>query len=299
MPRFWTLCFSTIIVLAGNMNASAQITTNNALPVGKGKGIVRVQHKLVRATGDPSGVNRELLVQATPVVGVYGITPRLSVFGVVPVLDKSLTLSTPEQRIERGSDIGLGDVRLFTRYDVYRSSTAKRILSIAPLVGLELPTGNNDRRDSLGSLPQPLQRGSGSWDPFGGIVFTWQNLEWFYTLSTSYQLNTEAHGFKFGNEYRLDGVIKYRLFPRELRSGVPGYFYLDLESNLIWEEKNELNGTADNNSGGMTWFVDPGLQYITQKFVFEAALQLPALQDLNGNALEIDFATTLSIRMNL
>lgn len=289
-----------LVIFAGLFTeAAGQITTNNALPVGKGKGIVRVQNKIIRATGDPTDADRDLLVKAFPVVGVYGITSRLSVFGVLPVLDKSLSLDTPQQRIDRDPGFGVGDARLFTRYDMYRSSAAGHILSISPLAGLELPTGNDDRHDSFGRLPQPLQLGSGSWDPFAGIVLTYQTREWFFDVATSYQINTEANNFEFGDDYRLDGVIKYRLFPRELGPGVPGFFYLDLESNLIWQGKNTMNGSTDSNSGGTTWYGDPGLQYITQKFVFEAAIQLPLVQNLNGTALENNFITSLSIRMNL
>ena len=40
----------------------AQITTNTALPVGKGEGIVRLQSKLIRSTGDPSPMDRDLRV---------------------------------------------------------------------------------------------------------------------------------------------------------------------------------------------------------------------------------------------
>lgn len=279
--------------------AVAQITTNNALPVGKDKGIFRAQYKIIRATGDPSPMDRELLVQAFPVVGVYGITSRLSVFGVVPLLDKSLTLNTPQQRIERSSEFGLGDSRLFARYDIYRSSTAGTIFSIAPLAGLELPTGQDNEDDSFGRVPQPLQLGSGSWDPFAGIVASYQTLEWFFDVATSYQMNTEANGFEFGDEYRLDGVVRYRIFPREIGPGVPGFGYINLETNLIWQDKNQINSQADPNSGGTTWFTAPGLQYITQKFVFETAIQLPVAQNLNGNALETDFITTLSVRINL
>ena len=289
-----------LIIFAGLLTeVAAQITTNNALPVGKGKGIVRTQNKIIRSTGDPTNADRELLALAFPVVGVYGITSRFSVFGVLPVHNKSLTLNTPQGQVERDTGFGIGDTRFFTRYDIYRSSTAGSILSISPMAGLELPTGRDGQRDSLGRLPWPLQRGSGSWNPFGGVVLTYQTREWFFNIATSYQINTEADNFESGNEYRLDGVIKYRLFPREIGPDTPGFFYLDLESNLILQGKNTGNGSVDNNSGGTTWFVDPGLQYITQKFVFEAAIQLPVVQGLNGTALETDYITTLSIRMNL
>jgi hypothetical protein len=45
--------------------------------------------------------------------------------------------------------------------------------------------------------------------------------------------------------------------------------------------------------------VVPGLQYITQRVVIEGAVQLPAVQDGNGTALERDFITTLSLRVNI
>jgi len=298
--RFLKLSMSLIVFILGfSIGVHAQITTNNALPVGEGKAIFRVQNKIIRATGDPTSTDRELLVQAFPVVGVYGITPRLTVFGVVPVLDKILSLTTPQGRISRGGDFGLGDARLFARYDVYRKSSRGKILSFSPFGGAELPTGANKQRDEFGRVPPKLQRGSGSVDPFFGAVLTYQTLQWFFDAATSYQINTEANNFEFGDEYRLDGVVKYRLFPRELRSGVPGFFYILLESNLIIQDNNEVNGISNLNSGGTTWFADPGLQYITRKFVFEGAIQLPVVQDLNGNALETNFITTLSVRINI
>jgi len=298
--KFWKLGMSLLIIILGlSLKSFAQITTNNALPIGKGKAIFRVQNKIIRATGDPTEANRELLLQAFPVVGVYGITPRLALFGVLPVLDKSLTLTAPQGRITRSGNFGLGDARLFARYDIFRKSSKGKILSISPFGGAELPTGSDNERDNFGRLPQPLQLGSGSVGPFFGAVLTYQTLQWFFDAATSYQVNTKANNFTFGNEYRLDGVVKYRLFPRELRSGVPGFFYILLESNLIIQDNNEVNGVNDPNSGGTTLFADPGLQYITRKFVFEGAIQLPVVQDLNGNALETDFITTLSVRVNI
>lgn len=287
------------LFLGFSIGVHAQITTNNALPVGEGKGIFRVQNKIIRAAGDPTNSNRELLVQAFPLVGVYGITPRLALFGVLPVLDKSLTFTAPQGRITRSGNFGLGDARLFVRYDIFRKSSKGKILSISPFGGAELPTGSDNERDNFGRLPQPLQLGSGTVDPFFGAVLTYQTLQWFFDAATSYQINPEANNFTFGNEYRLDGVVKYRLFPRELRSGVPGFFYLVLESNLIIQNNNQINGFDDPNSGGTIWFADPALQYITRKFVFEGAIQLPVVQNLNGMALENDFITTLSIRINI
>lgn len=282
--------------------AAAQITTNTALPVTEGRGIVRLQSKVLRSTAS-GPMNREVTAYAFPVVGVYGVTPDWAVFGVLPILDKNLDATIPRgsragDRVERGPT-GIGDARLFSRYTIWTRDRAGQTQRLAPLAGLEMPTGDDDARDKLGRLPQPLQLGSGSWDPFAGLVFTWQTLQWQVDVSPVYQLNTDANGFEFGDEARLDVASKYRLWVNDRSGGVPGFFYANLETNLIWQGKHEIQGQDNPNSGGTTWLVAPGLQYITRRVVVEAAVQLPAAQDVSGTGLEQDFITTLSLRVNL
>lgn len=277
--------------------ATAQITTNTALPVTQGRGIFRVQSTVVRATGT-GPTNRELTTYGFPAVGVYGISPKWAVFGIVPILDKNLDVTTPQGRVERGPT-GLGDVRLFVRYTVWTRNRAGQTQRLAPLAGIETPIGTDDETDDFGRLPRPLQLGSGSWDPFLGIVFTWQTLQWQVDFSPVYEFNTEANGFEFGNEVHLDVASKYRLWSNDGGTGVPGFFYANLEANLIRQGGNEILGQDDPNSGGTTWLIAPGLQYVTRRVVIEGAVQLPAVQDLNGTALEQEFITTLSLRINL
>jgi hypothetical protein len=275
----------------------AQITTNTALPVSEGRGLLRVQSKIIQA--DAGGAQRpDLSVFGFPLVGAYGVTQDLTVFGVAPILDKNLEVTPQGRRIERGAT-GLGDVRLFARYTVWSRNRAGQTQRVAPLAGIETPTGDDDEADEFGRLPQPLQLGSGSWDPFFGAVFTWQTLQWQVDVSPVYEVNTEADNFEFGDEARLDVASKYRVWTHEREGKVPGFFYANLETNVIWQGKNEIGNQDDPNSGGTAWFVAPGVQYVTRKFVVEGAVQLPALQDGNGMALEDDFITTLSVRINI
>ena len=41
---------------------------------------------------------------------------------------------------------------------------------------MEIPTGEGDERDSVGTLPQPLQLGSGAVDVIAGGAYTFQTL---------------------------------------------------------------------------------------------------------------------------
>ncbi|MFB6249327.1 MAG: transporter [Salinibacter sp.] len=291
-----------LLLLLGAAPAAAQITTNTALPVTKDRGRLRVQSVVRRSTGG-GPMNREVTAYAFPVVGAYGLTADLALFGVLPILDKNLDATIlrgprTEQRVERGPT-GLGDARLFARYTAWTRNRAGETQRLAPLAGIELPTGADAETDDLGRLPRPLQLGSGSWDPFAGFVFTWQTLRWQVDVSPVYQINTQAHGFEFGDEGRLDVATKYRLWVHGRSGGGPGFLYGNLETTLIWQETNEIRGVENPDSGGTAWLLAPGLQYVTRTFVVGAAVQLPAAQDANGTALEREFVTTLSLRVNI
>lgn len=278
--------------------AAAPETFNTALPVAKGEFIFREQFLYRRASDDPSTADRELEVLGGVSVLGYGVTGDFAVFGVLPYLDKELDLTTPGgQRVSRSTN-GIGDAQLFGRYTIFRDDVPGRTFRIAPFAGIKMPIGDDDERDSLGRLPQPLQLGSGSWDPFGGVVVTYQTLDYQVDAQVAYRANTEANDFEFGDEFRFDASLQYRLWPRELGPGVPGFLYGVFETNLLHQAKNEVSGTSDPNSGGTKLFLSPGLQYVTKQWVLEAIVQLPVVQDLNGTALEDDFTVLAGFRLN-
>lgn len=296
LALFRALLVASLVV--ASQPASAQITTSTALPVHEGELIIRPQSTFRRATGDASGLNRELSVLALPTVAVYGATERLALFGIVPYLDKQLKLDTPSGRVTRG-DSGLGDITFLARYSLWQDDHPGETFRFAPFVGLKTPTGEDDETDSIGRLPQPLQLGSGSWDPIIGSTFTWQTFDREFDASASYKFTTEANNFDFGDTARLDLSYQHRLWPQEFAGeGVPDFIYGVLETNLIWQDESELGGSSDPNSGGFKWFLAPGIQYISKRFIIEAAVQIPLFQNLNGNALEDDFIVTAGFRVN-
>lgn len=283
---------------AGPPARAAPQTFNTALPVASGEFIFREQFFYIKSSDDPGPADRDLeVVGAVSVLG-YGASPDLALFGAVPLLDKRLELDGPGGRRIARDTSGVGDVRLFGRYTVFQDDAPGRNFRIAPFAGVELPTGDDDDRDALGRLPQPLQLGSGSFDPFFGVVGTWQTLDYQIDGQASYEVNTEANGFEFGDVLRFDASLQYRLWPQELGPGVPGFLYGVLEGNLIFQGENEVAGGDDPDSGGTTFFLAPGLQYVTKRWVLEAIAQLPAVQDLNGDALESDYVVRAGFRFN-
>jgi len=277
---------------------AAPQTFNTALPVAESEFVFRGQFVYRKATGDPGSADRRLRVLGGVSVLGYGVTGDLAVFGVLPYLDKRMDLTMPDgQRLTRNT-FGIADARLFGRYTVFKVNTPGRTFRLAPFFGLEFPTGDDNHEDSLGRLPAPLQLGSGSWDPFGGIIVTYQTLDFQFDGQASYKLNTKANDFEFGDEARLDISLQYRVWPRELGQGIPGFLYVILEGNLTYRDKNEIGGVKDPNSGGMTFFLSPGIQYVTKRWIIEGIVQLPVSQNLNGTALKDDYAFRAGFRIN-
>ena len=276
---------------------SAPITFNTAITLVPGEFVLREQYVLDRSGDDPGGADRDRTVQGAISALGYAVNKDLMLFGVLPYLDKRLESTVDGARRARSAR-GIADLRLFGRYTVFRKNFKGGLIRVSPFAGLEFPTGDDDERDSFGRLPASVQLGSGSWDPFGGLVATYQTLEFEIDGQIAYQANTGGGPVEFGDVARADASIQYRIWPRELGSGLPAFVYGVLEANLIHRGRNEAGGVTDPNSGGTTVFLVPGLQYASKRWVFEAAVQLPVFQDLNGTALEKDTIVRAGFRFN-
>lgn len=276
---------------------AAPITFNTALPVAEGEFVARAQLIVNQSGDDPSGAERDRTATAILSVLGYGVNSKLAVFGVLPYLDNELKVTVVGQRQTRTAS-GFGDLSVFGRYTVVQRNMPGRNFRVAPFAGIKAPTGDDDKRDAFGRLPASVQVGSGSWDPFAGVVLTYQTLAYQVDGQFSYQAKNEANGFEAGDVARLDASLQYRLLPREFSGGLPDFLYAVIETNLIHQQENRVNGSEDPNSGGTRLFLTPGIQYVTKRWIAEAALQLPVSQNLNGSALENDYIARLSFRFN-
>ncbi len=243
-------------------------------------------------------MSRDLDALVAATVLFYGVDSRLMVLGVLPFMYKRIELTTPAGRVARHTT-GFGDLTTVVRYTALAIDKPGETFRIAPFAGLKLPTGAQNEADALGRYPQPFQLGSGSWDPLGGAVLTWQTLRWELDVSGTYQLRTEANDFRAGDEARGDASFQWRLIPwGSLGAGVPSYLFGVLETAAVWDGKDKVSGTKNPDSGGFTWYVTPGLQWISERSIVEAAVEIPVVQQTNGLALKNDFIAVLSFRQS-
>lgn len=283
-----------MLMFAGPLHA-APISFNTALPVHEGGLLFRGQAIWTRSRGDPSPLGREMDVVAVPSVLVYGATSKLALMGVFPYLDKRLKVAAAGAIREAS---GLGDIVTIARREVFARNRAGRTARGALFAGMKWPTGRNEESDALGPLPKTVQLGSGSYDPIVGTVWTVQSLSGQVDADLSYRRNTRADGFKFGDVLAQNISFQYRLRPRVLEDeGVPGYLYGVLEAGSVYRAKDEAGGIKDADSGGYQLFLTPGVQWVAKRVVVEAAARLPAVQELNGQALKTDYQLIGSARI--
>ncbi len=279
----------------GSLSA-APITFNTALPVAKGAFINREQ-VIVKRLKDDGPMNRDLEVTGILSLIGYGMTPKLAVFTAIPYLNKSLDLTIKDQKFSRSSE-SIGDVRMFARYTLLQQDERSKTFRIAGFGGLKAPTGKDNKTDNLGRLPIPMQTGSGAWDSFAGLVMTYQTLDYQIDSQLNFEKNGRANHFQAGNEIRADISFQYRLFPQQMSSNTHSFVYGVMEANLINQKKHRISGESDPDSGGTILYLTPGIQYVTSKYILEAAVQLPAIEKLHGNALETDYIFTTGFRIN-
>ena len=282
-PIIRQLVGALLLTIGFGVSASwaAPIATNTALPVSANEIILREQLVATHSSDSFGGTNRQVnRFEARTVLG-YGLTSKLAVFGVLPLVNIDRTIGDVST-----SEFGLGDAALLARYEVFRSDQLGRTIRVAPYAGVRLPTGRDGKT------------GDGSVDVFGGLIATVASTKWVLDSQLRYDHNREADGFDRGDSTSFETSFQYRLSPGTVTQETKAFIFGVLEFSAIHYERNLLGGVTDPNSGGNQIFLTPGLQYSTRRWIADLGVKVPIVNDLNGTALEPDYSILASIRVN-
>ncbi|MGR3304313.1 MAG: hypothetical protein ACUZ8I_17685 [Candidatus Scalindua sp.] len=293
----FSLLFIFILCITSTPSWAVSINSPVGLTPAKDQIIIRTQVKYKHVSDDPTSFDRDTWTLSVPTTFVYGFTEKFSGIATIPYIRRKQRTNSGTERITRKTS-GLGDITLLSKYRIYTKDLPGATSRLSLLGGLELPTGRSGDSDSVGKLSRTFQTGSGSWDPILGAAFSNQTLddEWDYNLT--YQFNTEAHNFEFGDVLKYAIAYQKRLLPWELPDeGIYTQFNAVLEINGEWKQKNRDMSGSVADSGGNTIYVSPGIQIASKRFVAETSFQIPVFQDLNGSQVETDYIAVTSLRV--
>ena len=292
-----SLLIALILWFASTPSWAVSINSPVGLTPAKGQKIIRTQVKYKRVSDDPTSSDRDTWTLSIPTTFVYGFTEKFSGIATITYIYRKQRTNSGSDRITRKTS-GLGDITFLGKYRIYTKDFPGATSRLSLLGGLELPTGRSGDSDSVGKLSRTFQTGSGSWDPIIGATYSNQTLdnEWDYNLT--YQFNTEAHNFEFGDVLKYTIAYQKRLLPWELPDeGLYTQFNAVLELNGEWKQRNRNESGSVDASGGNIIYLSPGLQVASKRFVAETSVQLPVFQDLNGTQVETDYVIITSLRV--
>jgi len=97
----------------------------------------------------------------------------------------------------------------------------------------------------------------------------------------------------------LGDLMNYDL---SLSYHVPGKLSLDLvlEANGEWKQKEEIDGSKDENTGGHILYLSPGMRVrLNNALSAFITVGFPVIQDLNGIQSDTNFRTLFGISVGL
>ena len=230
-------------------------------------------------------LEQRVTVWITPVAVPYNLFKDKFQLGVIiPFMKVDLNTS--------GKDIsssGIGDLRLFAKYLVYQYDRKNKTIRVASKAGVKLPTGAEKDVPALGT---------GSTDFFFTTVAGWVEGRVGVYLEGIYNLNTSKGSVDFGNSFSYNLAFGYRLLPAVYEIYPSPQLNAYLEINGTTAAKSEVNGVTNENSGGTTIFLSPGIQYVGgRRWLIEASLQYPIVNEPNGTQLGTDWTVSFGARI--
>ncbi len=276
-------------------NAQAQgpsINTDTPIMLGlQGRGLrtfTKFVHKttLLQAGSEINDdMNRQANVRITPVIIPYTLfNERFQVGVIVPFMDIDF-----DSRTQQTASRGIGDFRLFTKYLLYQRDRKLETFRIAAKAAVKLPSGNENKSPALGS---------GSTDYAFSTVAGWIKNRIGLYLEGIYNLNTSNGSTNFGDSFVYNFAFGYRLLPAIYETYPSPQLNGFLEINGATTGRNRINGQIIENSGGTIVFLSPGLQFVGgRKWLLEASLQYPLIQQPNGTQLATDWTISLGTRI--
>lgn len=226
--------------MLANSAYAVSVNSDVGLTPAKDQTIVRVQSRYKKVSDDPTALDRETKTLSVSVTIVHGFTERFAGILSIPwIYRRHKTLSGAE-RITREME-GLGDISLLGKYRLYTKDEIGVTSRLSVISGVELSTGRTGDEDAHGKLPRTLQAGSGGVDGILGTAFTHQTLDDEWDTNLTYQWNSEANDFEFGDVLKYTVAYQKRVLPWILpEEGMYRQWNLVLELNGEWKQKMKI-----------------------------------------------------------
>ncbi|MBC8423826.1 hypothetical protein H8E07_06855 [bacterium] len=274
-------CLAAVLFCSLGMvdDARASISIDSGLTPAAKRWILRTQVRVMSREAPAGQGDMSMSRLIVPLVIVHGLSSDLTV-GARQVYDsRTMTLNGVDTNTS-----GPGDLYLFAKYKMLRVNTRAYTLGIAPILGIEPPTG----ADGISS---------DSWDLYTGLYASGRKGAWALDVNVGYDARGVAgvaqNGADPGDELGLDLSLSRQIPVRGSRRTS-----LAPVLELTWRTvgANTRAGAALPNSGETTLRIAPGLKFTVDSLIIEGLLSIPVAHDPTGQQLEAGTMGLLGIR---
>ncbi len=241
----------------------------------------------------------------------YAFSDRFFLGAMGMYVNKDMSMINRANRKARMQSQGIGDTMLMTKTLVYADDHLFPTNQVSILLGVSIPTGSIDQDERGGLLPYSMQLGSGTFDPFVGILYEGSRTPYWWGVNISYlsRLYENYKSYNLGDKFQFDLYGMYQIRhnlvaelqfngqyegdidgqAREIQQGGTGHMMGNpnrpFGSNLF--DPDNYGGTKLDVKFGMQW--QPFHNHI-----LNAQISFPLFQNLHGTQLEQEFTATIS-----
>ncbi len=271
-------CLLLIIIFSGEVISG--ITADAGLTPALDRWMIRTQIRYMHRDGDSMTMPNEMKSFMVPLVVAYGLRPELTIMVRQVYIDMDMTMMSGDRK-----ESGFGDLLVMAKYRAFRHNSSYSTFGVAPLLGIEFPTG------------QKAFTGNG-YNLKTGTFVTWRKGYWKSDVNVTYTLN----GFAGGDDKEQNGIFEMiASVSRQFGFGANARNTLAPVVELTYKNstETEINGVKNVNSGESIIQISPGLKFTHNSTILEFLINIPVWQEQNGNQPEWKLTGLFGIRQML
>ncbi len=268
MKKLVTLLTLAFILAPVAESSAVGISIDAGLTPSEGRWILRTQVRSMSRTASEGMGDTEMDRLMVPLVVVHGLRPQLTL-GLRQIIDsRTMTMMGSENK-----ETGFSDLYFFAKYKVLRINTRTYTLGIAPLLGVEAPTGSSGISNEFWSLNT-------------GLFFSGRTGKWGADLNLRYGFRgiagVPADSPDPGDEWGLDLALA-----KQIPVGNSGRTALAPVLEISWKDQAsaKIDGIDVPNKGESIFSLAPGLKYTRGDLIIEGFIFL-----LDGRFLYVEYA---------
>ncbi|MDP7036270.1 MAG: hypothetical protein QF752_17455 [Planctomycetota bacterium] len=212
--------------------------------------------------------------------------------GLTPKLELSLNLTNKihhrasflDANGEHESEVmrGPGDPKIRLKLNLFQKDGVLSSTRFALLSHLQIPAGNDDRRDGGRRIPRALQLGTGDWQFGGGAAFTVIRNRHRFSTHLVYNHRTRHEGIRLGSSIDWNLAYWMRISPVIFDPENPKAEIRGVIELLNRYQFSGMDATSRTGERGLLLSLAPGIQiYPKPDLLLEASLELPIFGNLD------------------